>query len=152
MRRVVVGLALLFSAEAGAQQSERSKVQMVLGCWKVEPGQFVAGKTHVDPGQTNLPTLVRFDSVPGINWTGDTLGRRIRALAADTVTQYHDGYYRFPNPDSVDVDWTNGFTGMSLALRLDKSVMRGRADAWTDYMGSASAPIVLRRASCPRLK
>lgn len=37
----------------------------------------------------------------------------------------------------------------ALVLRLDNVAMRGQASAWTDYMGNAQAPIVLRRAACP---
>src|SRR5437867_3592229 len=52
--------ALIFApACAFAQAQVASK--SVIGCWKVEAGTFsVIGKDHVDPGQTNLPTVVRF--------------------------------------------------------------------------------------------
>lgn len=51
--------------------------------------------------------------------------------------------------DSLRVEWTNGYVGMTLLLRLDDRVMHGRAPAWTDYEGSEEASLVVRRAVCP---
>jgi len=133
-----------------AQQDGRAKAKMLLGCWKVEPGRFaVIGTTGVDPGGTVLPSLVQFDTLPGKRWSGEPVGRLVRALAPDNRTRYRDGYYLFSGADSLQVDWTNGFVGMTLLLRLDSVVMHGVASAWTDYMCNEQATIVLRRAACP---
>jgi hypothetical protein len=146
---IVCACCTAVSASA-AQQDERTKVQMVVGCWTVEPGRFsVIGKTPVDSGGTKLPALVRFDTVPGARWSGEPLGRLVHALPDDSGTRYRNGYYLFSATDSLDVEWTNGVVGMTLLLRVDSLVMHGRASAWTDYMGNEQAPIVLRRAACP---
>jgi hypothetical protein len=138
------------ASPCGAQQAARAKAQALIGCWKVEPGPFsVMGRIGVDPGQTTLPSFVQFDTVPGQSWSGDPLGRLVRALAGDSGSRYRDGYYLFSGADSLQVHWTTGFVGMTLLLRLDSAVMRGRASAWTDYMGHEEASVVLRRAACP---
>jgi hypothetical protein len=137
------------SSAARAQQDEHAKVRAVVGCWTTEPGRFsVVGKTGVDSGQTTLPSRIRFDTMPGKGWRGEPLGRLVRASAEGSTTRYRDGYYLFSGADSLRVEWTNGFVGMTLQLRLDKFVMRGRALAWTDYMGYEQASIVLRRGEC----
>lgn len=104
------------------------------------------------PGQTILPPVVRFDTVPGKSWSGEPSGHLVRALAADGETRYRDGYYLLSGADSLRVAWTNGFTGMTLMLRLGNVVMHGRASAWTDYQGYEQASVVLRRAACPSAK
>ncbi|MGH7622666.1 MAG: hypothetical protein ACREMU_10040 [Gemmatimonadaceae bacterium] len=122
---------------------------MPLGCWRLEPGHFaVIGNSGVDPGQTTLPDLIQFDTVPGKSWAGDPWGRRVRALHDTIATRYREGYYLPAGADSVRVDWTNGFVGMTLMLRRDSVTMRGHASAWTDYLGEEDATIVLRRVTC----
>jgi hypothetical protein len=148
-------LGILFAccaaaSAAGAQHDERAKVQTVVGCWTVEPGPLsVVGRSGVDPGQTTLPSLIQFDTVPGKSWTGEPLGRRVRALTGDNGTRYRDGYYLFSDVDSLRVEWTNSVVGMSLLLRVESLVMHGRASAWTDYMGTEEASLVMRRTACP---
>jgi hypothetical protein len=146
-------LSVCFNAASicAAQQGRHAKAQMIVGCWKVEPGKFsVVGRIGVDPGQTKLlAPLVQFDTVPGKSWSGEPLGRLVRGLAGGSGTRYRDGYYLLSGADSLRVDWTNGLTGMTLLLRIDNLVMHGRASAWTDYMGSEEASVVLRRAACP---
>ena len=138
------------SGIANALQNGHVQAQTVIGCWRVEPGKFsVVGKNGADPGQTILPPVVQFDTVPGRSWSGEPLGRLVRGLGADNGTRYRDGYYLLSGSDSLRVDWTTGFIGMTLVLRLDNAVMHGRASAWTDYMGEEQASVVLRRAVCP---
>src|SRR5262249_24093582 len=92
---------------------------------------------------------IRLDTLPGTSWSGEPLGRLVRVVDRGNNTRYRDGYYLFSGTNGLSVDWTNGFVGMTLRLRLDKSVMRGRAEAWTDYMGREQASVVLHRAACP---
>ena len=138
------------SGIANASRDGDAQAQTIVGCWKVDPGKFsVTGRTGADAGQTILPSVVQFDTVPGKSLYGEPFGRLVRGLGADNGTQYRDGYYVLSGPDSLRVDWTTGFTGMTLMLRLGNAVMHGRASAWTDYMGEERAPVVLRRAVCP---
>src|SRR5215471_15199381 len=145
-------LSVCFNAASlcAAQQGEHAKAQRIVGCWRVEPGKFsVVGRIGVDPGQTKLlPPVVQFDTVPGKSWSGEPWGRLVRGLAGDNRTRYRDGYYLLSGADSLRVDWTSGFTGMTLLLRLDTVAMHGRASAWTDYSGGEEAAVVLRRAAC----
>jgi hypothetical protein len=146
-----VGMLFVWCAvsSAAAQQDERAKARGLIGCWTIEAGRFsIVERIGVDSGQTTLPSRIRFDTMPGKAWSGEPLGRLVRAFAEGSTTRYRDGYYLFAGADSLRVEWANGFVGMTLQLRLDKSVMRGRALAWTDYMGSEQASIVLRRAAC----
>jgi hypothetical protein len=146
----VLSVTSMCSTPLGAQQDRPANAQLIVGCWKLEPGQFaVIGKTGVDRGQTVLPSLVQFDTMPGKSKSGEPIGRRVRTSAADSGSRYQEGYYLFSGADSVRVDWTTGFVGMTLLLRLDDRVMHGRASAWTDYGGSEEASLVLRRAVCP---
>src|SRR5262249_42407019 len=122
LERVLLALTLgccTRAGVAGAQRADRSNVQRLIGCWNIEHGAFsVTGKTGVDPGQTILPSLLHFDSVPGKSWTGEPLGRLVQAVTGDKRTQYRRGYYLFSGEDSVHVVWTNGFVGMTLFLRM----------------------------------
>lgn len=135
----------------GAQQDRRVTLRSVIGCWSVTPGHFsIVEKDGADPGQTLLPSVLEFDTVPGKSWMGAPLGRRVRAVVANNGTRYRDGYYLLAGADSLRVDWTNSVVGMTLDVRLGGSVMRGRATAWTDYMGEERASVVLRRVPCRR--
>jgi len=146
----LLGCALALHA-AGAQRSSTRPIPPPTGCWQLEPGPFsVIQRLPADPGQTVLPVVVSFDTVPGRSWDNRPFGRRIRTVTDSTTTRYHEGYYRIVAPDSVLVDWTNGFVGMSLELRFASVAMRGRATAWTDYGGGQRATISLRRVTCPR--
>jgi len=109
----------------------------------------VVKRTRVDPGQTVLPSLIQLDTSPGRQFTGETIGHRVHAFADKSGTIYRDGYYVLSGTDHLDVNWTNGVVGMTLQLRMDDAIMRGRASAWTDYRGEEQASIVLRRADCP---
>jgi hypothetical protein len=145
--------SLAISGLANASQDGQAQAQTVVGCWKVEPGKFsVVGKNGADRGQTILPLVVQFDTLPGKSLSGEPFGRLVRGLGADNGTRYRDGYYALSGTDSLRVDWTTGFIGMTLVLRLDNAVMHGRASAWTDYMGNEQAPVVLRRAVCPGVR
>src|SRR5437879_440839 len=109
-----VGMVLVIAHSARAQQQpragaarrdEHAKAQMLIGCWKVEPGRFsVIGTTGVDPGQTIMPSLVQFDTVPGKSWTGEPLGHLVHALAGNRATRYRNGYYLLSGADSVRVE------------------------------------------------
>ena len=107
------------------------------------------GNIGVDPGQTILPRVIQLDTIPGKAWSGEPLGRLVRALPDSSGTQYRDGYYLFAGTDSLQVAWTNGVVGMNLMLQMDSLTLRGRASAWTDYMGKEQASVVLRRVACP---
>ena len=137
-------------SESAAQQNDQVNARRVAGCWRMEAGPFsTVGARASDPGQTMLPSVIRLEMVPGKSWTGEPLGRRVYALADPSGSRYREGYYRFGGRDSLHVEWTNGVVGMTLTLRVDTLVMRGRASAWTDYGGEERAPILLRRVSCP---
>ena len=125
--------------------------RFIVGCWKVEHERFsVSGKISVDPGQTTLPTRLQFDTVPGRSLYGTSLGHRVRAVGTDSAsTEYREGYYRLTGRSKVQVDWTNGFTGMTLNVRGDSVSLHGKASAWTDYGGHENATIRLQRTSCP---
>jgi len=154
MRTLRVLLALIIccaaASESPAQQSEYTRAKRLAGCWSVEPGPFsTVGRVGTDAGQTVLPAVIQLDTVPGTSWNGDLIGRRIRSFADGRATRYRNGYYLFAGTDSLRVEWTNGVVGMTLQLQVDNVVMRGRASAWTDYMGNEQATIVLRRVRCP---
>jgi hypothetical protein len=154
MRSVELPLVLvafiLFPTQTRAQQDQNTKANALRGCWKLEVGAFqVSESTHVDRGQTTLPQFIQLDTVAGRSFFGKPLGRLVRALPWTADTDYRDGYYTFPHPDSVHIDWTNGFVGVTLAFPFDTLVMRGRAEAWTDYGGDERAPVTVRRSPCP---
>jgi hypothetical protein len=139
-------LLAILAATRGEAQSR----QTVVGCWKVESDRFsVIGKIPVDSGGTRLPSLVWFDTVPGQSLRGEPLGRLVRAWPDGSGTPYRNGYYLVLSADSLRVEWTNGFVGMTLLLRTDSLSMWGRASAWTDYMGHEQASVTLRRTACP---
>ena len=145
---VIIALVFLPTASS-AQEYQSSKAYALRGCWKLEVGTFrVTDSIHVDAGQTTLPPFIQFDTVPGRGLFRPT-GLLVRALPDRTSSQYRTGYFTFPHPDTVQVDWTNGFTGMMLTFPSDTVVMRGRADAWTDYGGAEWAPVTIRRTVCP---
>ena len=148
IRVVSIGL-VLFSGVALAQTQQTSRAYALRGCWKLEAGTFqLVDSIHVDPGQTaHLPQIIEFDTLTGRGLFGRPMGHVVRGL--DKVPHYQEGYFTFPHRDTVEVNWTNGFTGMTLSFPFDTAVMRGRADAWTDYLGAEWAPITARRVVCP---
>ncbi len=96
-----------------------------------------------------LPTVIRMDTLPGTSWSGDPIGRRVRAVADGRRPRYDIGYDRFVAPDRVQIDWSaSGNTGMTLDLRFDRSTLRGIATAWTDYGGAERSLITLSRVPC----
>ena len=140
----------LAARRAGAQREATRVGGLVAGCWRLEPGSFVTlHGVPADPGQAVLPSVLSFDTVPGMSWNNRRVGQRVRSLRDTTVTRYRTGYYRFVPPESVLVDWTNGFVGLSLELQVDSLTMSGRATVWTDYGGSQRADVTLRRTVCP---
>jgi hypothetical protein len=81
----VLSLTSMCSAPLGAQRDRPANAQLIVGCWNLEPGQFaIIGKTGVDRGQTVLPSLVQFDTVPGKSKSGEPLGRLVRTSASDS--------------------------------------------------------------------
>jgi hypothetical protein len=153
MRAVELSLVIIASVflptASSAQENQSSKAYALRGCWKVEVGTFrMADSIHVDRGQTTLPPFIQFDTVPGRGLFRPT-GHLVRALPDRAGSQYRTGYFTFPRPDTVEVNWTNGFTGVTLTFPSDTDVMRGRADAWTDYGGAEWAPVTIRRTVCP---
>ena len=145
---VIIALVFLPTASS-AQEYQSSKAYALRGCWELEVGTFrVTDSIHVNAGQTTLPPFIQFDTVPGRGLFRPT-GLLVRALPDRMGSQYRTGYFTFPHPDTVQVDWTNGFTGMMLTFPSDTVVMRGRADAWTDYGGAEWAPVTIRRTVCP---
>ena len=154
MRAVELPLVLvalvLFPTLTRAQQDQNTKANALRGCWKLEVGTFqVSESTHVDRGQTTLPRFIQFDTVGGRSFFDRPMGRLVRGLPGKTNAYYRDGYFTFPHPDTVRIDWTSGFTGMTLTFPFDTVVMHGRAEAWTDYGGDERAPITVRRSPCP---
>ena len=151
LRVRVVGIALLLFSGVGLAQTEQqsSRAHALRGCWKLEVGTFkLADSIHVDRGQTaTLPQFIQFDTLTGRGLFDRPIGYVVRGL--DKAPRYQEGYFRFAHADTVEVNWTSGFTGMTLTFPFDPAVMRGRADAWTDYGGAEWAPITIRRAVCP---
>ena len=135
-----------------AQRGLPPDPNMILGCWAVETGRFsvtsVPKATHVDPGQTATPSLIEFDSLPGRSWNGGPVGRRVHGFG-NPASQYRDGYYHPSGSDGLRIVWSSGFTSMAFEVRLDSLVMRGHAEAMTDYGGDERAALVLRRSPCP---
>src|SRR5262249_24109906 len=87
---------------ASAQQDERAKIHLMIGCWTLEPGPFsVVGKTGVDPGQTASPSRIRLDTLPGTSWSGEPLGRLVRVVDRGNNTRYRDGYYLFSGTNGL---------------------------------------------------
>ena len=144
-----IGLVLFSGVGLAQAQQQNSRAYALRGCWKLEAGTFqLVDSIHVDPGQTaHLPKFIAFDTLTGRGLFDHPIGHVVRGL--DKVPHYQEGYFTFPHPDTVEVNWTNGFTGMTLSFPFDTAVMRGRADAWTDYTGAEWAPITARRVVCP---
>ncbi len=152
LRIRVVSIGLVLFSGAGLAQTEQqssSRAHALRGCWKLEAGTFkLTDSIHVDRGQTtSLPQFIQFDTLTGRGVFDRPIGYVVRGL--DKVPRYQEGYFRFPHPDTVEVNWTSGFTGMTLTFPFDTAAMRGRADAWTDYGGAEWAPTTIRRAVCP---
>ena len=53
-------------------------------------------------------------------------------------------------PDSVQLDWSSGFTGVTLGARVRGDMLQGRAMTFSDEIGSpqASAKVTGRRIAC----
>ena len=133
---------------AHAQHAVPERVKEMYGCWSVETGPFTPGPSgRTDPGQTVLPPLIALDSVRGNSWTGDAVGWRVHSYPGASGTRYRDGYYTISDTNRIEVNWTNGVVGITMLVRADSLVMRGTAEAWTDYMARERANVTLRRAS-----
>jgi len=149
LRLVVIGL-VFFSARGLAQTGQSSKAHTLRGCWRLEAGTFrLTDSIRVDSGQTTLPRFIQFDTVPGRSFNDRPMGQLVRGVPPSAPSLYGDGYFTFPHPDTVRVEWTSGITGMTLTFPFNAVVMRGCADAWTDYEGAEWAPITIRRSVCP---
>ena len=148
LRVECIGL-VLFSGVALAQNQPSTRAYALRGCWKLEAGTFkLVDSIHVGPGETtSLPRFIEFDTLTGRGLFDRPMGHVVRGL--DKLPHYQEGYFRFPHPDTVEVNWTSGFTGMTLTFPFATGVMRGRADAWTDYGGAEWAPVTIRRVACP---
>jgi len=150
-RRVLLAFFSIGALGGCRTSHEAPSNRFILGCWNLEHERFsVTGDTTVDPGQTTLPTRLQFDTVPGKSWDGRPLGQRVRPVGADSAsTNYREGYYLLTGGTKIQVDWTNGFTGLTLELRGDSASLHGKASAWTDYIGQETAIVYLRRTVCP---
>jgi len=137
-----------------AQQADRSAMHMVLGCWNVTAGPFTGrGPTGagVDPGQTTLPSIGKFDSLPGPSdplLNAKPMGHLIQGITGYTIPMYRSGYYHLQQRDRLEIVWHDFSDDMRLVVGVDSLVMRGRAEAGTDYDGYEHAPVVLRRTTC----
>lgn len=121
---------------------------MVLGCWSVTASPF-SGKgptgAGVDPGQTTLPSIVKFDSLPGplgAELRAKSRGHLIQGVTGYTMPMYRSGYYQFQQHDSLEIVWYDASDDTRLTLGADSLVMRGRAEAGTDYLGEEHGTVV----------
>ncbi len=148
-RNVIVAPLLSSSDETRAQLIQKLKVRALQGCWKIDVGKFkVSAKIPVDPGQTNLPEFIQFDTLPGRSIFGQPMDFLVVGLPRNNKTRYHDGVFKV-TADSVRVDWSNSVVGMTLRFPYDTRRMDGTAEAWTDYAGGERALIELQRSECP---
>jgi len=159
MRRMTVGTSIravlwLFLAlrptPAAAQDGVVARVRRLAGCWATTVETFRSvTTTPIDSGLTNVPPLLRLDTLPGRGWHNDTHDWLLRAIPGTSGSRYRDGYFKPTGKDSVELHWTNGFVGLSIRAKGAGDTLSGFASAWTDYMGEQRATIVLRRVACP---
>ena len=133
-----------------AQSAEAARARALYGCWKTDVGAFKAiTKVGIDSGLTNVPPMVRLDTLPGRSFTNQLHGRLLTAMPGASGSRYREGYYELSGTNVVAMNWTNGFVGLGISLKQTSDSMRGTAQAWTDYLGAMEAPITLRRTACP---
>lgn len=159
MHRMTVGTSIrgalwlllaLRPTPAIAQGGEVARVHRLAGCWAATVGTFRSVTTiPVDSGLTNVPPLLRLDTLPGQGWHNDTHDWLLTAMPGASGSRYRDGYFKPTGKDSVELHWTNGSVGLSIRAKDAGNTLSGFASAWTDYMGEQRATIVLRRAACP---
>ena len=147
--RTLVLALVCYSSIASAQRVDATRARALRGCWATTVGTFRAATAiGIDSGLTNVPPQLRLDTIPGRGWDGAPRGRLLRAIPGRSGSRYRDGYFRTTASDSVVLEWTNGFVGLSIRARVRADSMRGVATAWTDYMGEQAAPVTLHRIGC----
>lgn len=142
-----VGIGLIVAAPVEGQAADSSRVRGLQGCWAITIGEFTG--TAVDSGMTNLPAVVRLDTVPGSDVFGRPEGWRVQSLPLATPHLWGVGVFKPVGADSVVVSWTSGFVGIRLGLVPRDEGLFGEALAWTDYGGQQQAPVALHRTACP---
>lgn len=135
---------------ASAQRDSAARVRALAGCWTTEVETFrTVAATPVDSILTNVPPMLRLDTLPGRSIYNEPFRWLLRAIPKASGSSYRDGYYAPFSVDSVALDWTNGFAGLSIRARESGGTMGGVATAWTDSFGEMRAPVTLRRVACP---
>lgn len=115
-------------------------MRMVLGCWNVTASPFTGkGPTGagVDPGQTTLPSIVKFDSLPGLlgaELRPKSRGHLIQGVTGYTIPMYRSGYYQFQQHDSLEILWYDASDDTRLTLGADRRPQSARTPESGDQL------------------
>lgn len=133
-----------------AQVPDSVRTRALAGCWATSVGHFSAtADTGRDGGMTNVPALVRLDTLPGLDYFNRPLFWSLAAIPDSAASRYRKGWYAAFPPDSVQLHWSTGHMWLVIRAVTRGRELRGVAWVGTDAGGDREASIVLRRVSCP---
>ena len=126
------------------QRADTARARTLAGCWTTKVGKFKG--RPVDAGMTDVPKLVKLDTLPGIDSYNEHRDWLVHGFNQPT---YVDGLFVLMPRGSVLISWSTGFTSLEISAKVFDDRMLGTAEAATDYGGMMRAAIVLVKAPCP---
>lgn len=142
--------AAIASANAVVAQSHPSATPRVAGCYDTRLGSWspflpIGGDTiYMTP-----PARVRLWSQLSPDWRSES-AFAITPLGPSRRPAHKFGIYRVVNRDSIDVTFSNGLSGVRLALGARHDSLVGLATSFWDFpRPPQSAPALLVKQPCP---
>jgi len=139
-------VTMLLGSRASAQRADASGFRRFLGCYRLTLSSWSKPYEYPQP-----PRIFRLEARP-TDTTDDGVTYRV-------VSPNPPGFGKFPpgwtlrGPDSVEVFWSTGYTGVTLRLVARAGVLTGRAQAFSDIVGpdiiEAIGSARAARISCP---
>lgn len=149
MRTLMLFLALPEFGLPGAALAQPQAVKdPLVGCYSLEIGPW---DPPLHPG--NAPSQIPPERIHLSDETGQGPLDRWRTIVRP-VLPYGDtpsAYWERAGSDSVQVIWTNGFSGVQLHLRIGSDSLHGTARMSSDKLGGLPDPqaeVVARRTPC----
>ena len=112
----------------------------------------VVGCYQLTSRNSGSPSRLRLDSMPSSRRGKPTGGWRV----APSLPAYADTLFGFPpewrtTRDSISVEWSRGFSGLTLVLAVRRDSLVGTALEWTDLVppgGFPTRPVAYTRTAC----
>lgn len=137
------------SQDSSVQEKQIVKPESVQGCYELTLSEWRPNvKLGDDAREITPPHRIQLLSERGTQgWEAE--GYIVQPAPGVTASVHRGSYWRPKGPQSVEIVWTTGFSGLVMGLRVQGDALRGTAKSFWDFpRKKQTADVVARKVDC----